>query len=192
MLIKKSADFRYSEITPKSVYLNRRKFLAGAPAALLAGRELLSPSGRAIGATKLTNVVKSPLSGARAAILRIEVFEADASLGEIVLGDVTTFRDQDGTELLIVARRLRFRFASALPAPVPVAKVPPELVPLLRREPGDVALSYREHTLREGDAVRIQAIVAPSHDVVAQGYRSIPRRGFVDRSDLAPVFIEVP
>ena len=29
MLIKKSADIPSSEITPKSLYLNRRKFLAG-------------------------------------------------------------------------------------------------------------------------------------------------------------------
>jgi len=62
MLIKKSADFRYSEITPKSVYLDRRKFLAGIPAALLAGRELLSPSGRAMAGTKLPDLVKSPFS----------------------------------------------------------------------------------------------------------------------------------
>src|SRR6266567_302374 len=61
MLIKKSADFRYSEITPKSVYMDRRKFLAGIPAAFLAGRELLSPWGRASAGTKL-NVAKSPLS----------------------------------------------------------------------------------------------------------------------------------
>jgi len=61
MLIKKPADFRYSEITPKSVYLNRRKFLAGVPAAFLAGRELLSPSRRAL-ATQLQNVGKSPFS----------------------------------------------------------------------------------------------------------------------------------
>ena len=29
MLIKKAADIRSSEITPRSLYLNRRKFLAG-------------------------------------------------------------------------------------------------------------------------------------------------------------------
>src|SRR5436190_7043359 len=61
MLIKKPADFRYSEITPKSAYLNRRKFLAGVPAAFLAGRELFSPRGTALAAT-LENVGKSPLS----------------------------------------------------------------------------------------------------------------------------------
>ncbi len=61
MLIKKAADFRYSEITPKSVYLNRRKFLAAAPAALLAAREAFSPSGRAAAAS-LGGLAKSPFS----------------------------------------------------------------------------------------------------------------------------------
>jgi len=54
MLIRKAPDVRYSEITPKSLYLNRRAFLAGVPAAFLGARELLA-------GTKLTTV-KSPLS----------------------------------------------------------------------------------------------------------------------------------
>ena len=62
MLIKKPADIRYSEVTPKHVYLNRRNFLAGMPAAFLGARELLSPSGRALAGTKLANVGKSKLS----------------------------------------------------------------------------------------------------------------------------------
>src|SRR5437773_11776959 len=61
MLIRKPADIRYSEVTPKDVWLNRRKFLAGAPAAFLGAREVLSPpAGRA--GTKLPNVGKSALS----------------------------------------------------------------------------------------------------------------------------------
>jgi len=59
MLIKKPADIRYSEITPKEIYMKRRSFLAGLPAAFLGARELLSPSGRAFGGTKLPNVQKS-------------------------------------------------------------------------------------------------------------------------------------
>jgi sulfoxide reductase catalytic subunit YedY len=62
MLIKKPADVRYSEVTPKSIYLNRRKFLAGVPAAFLGARELLSPSVRARAGAKLPNLVKSPFS----------------------------------------------------------------------------------------------------------------------------------
>lgn len=61
MLIKKPADLRYSDVTPKSVYLNRRQFLAAIPAAALAGRELGSPS-PALAGTKLPNLAKSPLS----------------------------------------------------------------------------------------------------------------------------------
>ncbi|MGA2197318.1 MAG: protein-methionine-sulfoxide reductase catalytic subunit MsrP [Bryobacteraceae bacterium] len=62
MLIKKSVDIPYAEVTPKSLYLNRRRFLTGVPAAFLVGRELLSPSQRARAGTKLPNLVKSPFS----------------------------------------------------------------------------------------------------------------------------------
>src|SRR5438270_9024634 len=62
MLIKKPADIRYSEVTPRHVYLNRRNFLAGIPAAFLGARELLSPSARALAGAKLPNVAKSKLS----------------------------------------------------------------------------------------------------------------------------------
>ena len=57
MLITKPSDIRYSEITPKSVYLNRRKFLAGVPAAFLGAR-----ASRAQAGGKLPNLVKSPFS----------------------------------------------------------------------------------------------------------------------------------
>ena len=62
MLIQKSADVRHSEITPKSLYFNRRRFLTGIPAAFLGARELLSPSRTARAGTKLPNVVKGPFS----------------------------------------------------------------------------------------------------------------------------------
>ena len=62
MLIKKPDDLRHSEVTPRSLYLNRRAFLAGIPAAFLAGRELLSPSTRALAGTKLPDLAKSPFS----------------------------------------------------------------------------------------------------------------------------------
>ncbi len=54
MLIKQPADIRYSEITPKSIYLNRRKFLAAVPAAFLGAR--------AMAGVKLPNLAKSPFS----------------------------------------------------------------------------------------------------------------------------------
>ena len=68
MLIKKAEDIRSSEITPKSVYLNRRKFLAGAAmagAAAAAGvglREIASPSLTALAGNKISGVQKSSFS----------------------------------------------------------------------------------------------------------------------------------
>jgi methionine sulfoxide reductase catalytic subunit len=68
MLIKKAEDIRSSEITPKSLYLNRRKFLAGAAlagAAVATGiglREIVSPSATAFAGNKINGIQKSPLS----------------------------------------------------------------------------------------------------------------------------------
>jgi sulfoxide reductase catalytic subunit YedY len=62
MLIQKPADIRYSEVTPKSVYVNRRKFLVGVPVEFLGARELLAPSVRAQAGAQLPNLVKSPFS----------------------------------------------------------------------------------------------------------------------------------
>jgi len=68
MLIKKSPDIRSSEITPRSLYLNRRQFLAGAAIAGAAAatgiglREMIAPSTRAFAGTKIDRVKKSSLS----------------------------------------------------------------------------------------------------------------------------------
>jgi sulfoxide reductase catalytic subunit YedY len=68
MLIKKAEDIRSSEITPKSLYLNRRKFLAGAAMAGVAAatgaglRELITPSVKALAGNKIDGIKKSPFS----------------------------------------------------------------------------------------------------------------------------------
>jgi sulfoxide reductase catalytic subunit YedY len=68
MLIKKADDIRSSEITPKDLYLNRRKFLAGAAmagAAAAAGlglKELLAPSSTVQAGEKINGIQKSPFS----------------------------------------------------------------------------------------------------------------------------------
>jgi len=68
MLIKKAADVRSSEITPKSLYINRRKFLAGAAiagAAAVAGiglREAISPSDVVEANAKIDGIQKSTFS----------------------------------------------------------------------------------------------------------------------------------
>ena len=68
MLIKRAEDIRSSEITPKSLYLNRRKFLrdaalAGAAAAVGIGlRETISPKTTALAGNKIDGLQKSSLS----------------------------------------------------------------------------------------------------------------------------------
>ena len=69
MLVKRSADLKYSDITPRDIYLNRRKFLYGmglAGGLALAGKslaDLVSPSTRAYAATtRLQGLSGSPFS----------------------------------------------------------------------------------------------------------------------------------
>jgi sulfoxide reductase catalytic subunit YedY len=68
MLVKRSPDLKYSDITPRDNYLNRRKFLYGiglAGGLALTGKgiaELVSPSARAYASTKLQGMSGSPYS----------------------------------------------------------------------------------------------------------------------------------
>jgi sulfoxide reductase catalytic subunit YedY len=68
MLIRKASDLTYADVTPKSVYLNRRSFfqamgIVGATAAAGKGLfDLAFPSQTAFAATKLTGLAKSPFS----------------------------------------------------------------------------------------------------------------------------------
>ena len=68
MLIKKAPDIPSSEITPRSLYLNRRKFLAGAAvagAAIAAStglRRLINPTTVAQAGNKIDGIKKSPFS----------------------------------------------------------------------------------------------------------------------------------
>jgi len=68
MLIRKAPELTYADVTPKSVYLNRRKFLRGmgiVGATAFAGKGLLDlalPSQAAFAAAQFTGLVKSPFS----------------------------------------------------------------------------------------------------------------------------------
>lgn len=68
MLIRKAPHLRYSDVTPKSVYLRRREFIQAAGVAALGAAAALSPMGREVvraqaqSRAKLPNVRKSPLS----------------------------------------------------------------------------------------------------------------------------------
>jgi sulfoxide reductase catalytic subunit YedY len=68
MLIRKAPDLTYADVTPRSVYLDRRKFLRAmgiVGAAAVAGKDLFElalPSDIVFAATKFTGLVKSPFS----------------------------------------------------------------------------------------------------------------------------------
>jgi methionine sulfoxide reductase catalytic subunit len=68
MLIKKTADIRSSEITPQTLYLNRRSFLAGAALAGTAAatgfrvHKMVSPAQAVLAGNKIDGVQKSPFS----------------------------------------------------------------------------------------------------------------------------------
>ena len=68
MLIRKAPDLTYADVTPKSVYLDRRNFLRAmgiVSAAAVAGKglfDLALPPQTVLAATKLTGLAKSPFS----------------------------------------------------------------------------------------------------------------------------------
>ena len=68
MLIHKASDLTYADVTPKSVYLDRRKFLQAmgiASATAVVGQrlfEVAAPSENVCAGTKFSGVVKSPFS----------------------------------------------------------------------------------------------------------------------------------
>lgn len=68
MLLRRKRDLAYSEVTPKTVYMNRRRFILGASVAaagLLAGCKesgLVPSSQKAYAATQFSNLIKSSFS----------------------------------------------------------------------------------------------------------------------------------
>jgi methionine sulfoxide reductase catalytic subunit len=68
MLIRKTAELTYADVTPRQIYLDRRKFLAAmgiAGVAAISGRELFRlavPSEKAYAGTKFANLQKSSFS----------------------------------------------------------------------------------------------------------------------------------
>jgi len=159
-----------------------------------------------VGTVCSPNAARSPITGERGAIIHVEVIERvqrdaaerralsagpqrDDSLGELIFGELVSLRDGDGTELSFIARRARFRFGTPRIAAQPLHEVPASLLPELRTRSGDGLLLYREHVVREGDQLRLQAIVEPAQHTAAHGYRTVPRVTFVTRDDLAPVFL---
>jgi hypothetical protein len=134
------------------------------------------------------DTVTSPLGGARGAVVRVEVLQDRGPpapyvlLGAVTLGDVLALETAGGERFQIVIRRATLVLAVAEAPLVPLAlHVPAELVPLLGAASGVGALYAREHVLRCGDAVRLQASVEPDGTlradlahVVRQAERPVP------------------
>lgn len=183
----------------------------------MGGRLAAAAGGRSSGPREvsvLTTIVSadsvvSPMSGLRAALVDIEILErirrspgaargsieeTDTDtfelLGTFVCGDVLTLRDEDDDEITIVARRARIDPQLSFRKGTPLTRVPPELAPLLSRATGRGVICYRELLLREGDKLRLKAVIEPSQSVVSNGYRSATRSSFVARDDLALVVLE--
>ncbi|AKU99327.1 hypothetical protein AKJ09_05991 [Labilithrix luteola] len=147
--------------------------------------------------------VASPVSGVRAALFRIEIVERFAedemgdspdryvTVGGIVIGDMLSLRPKgQDASITVAVRRAFFSFAVPLSGGVPLTRVPPELMAIVRRASGRGSLCVREYPLSHGDEVRLRAFVDPVHSVVASGYRSGVHKGFVARDDLGPVLVE--
>lgn len=102
------------------------------------------------------DVVTSPVSGARGAFVRLELVEEGEPVGAVILGDLVRFEGPSGRFDVVVRRMtVEVPFAEA----VPLAIVPPELVPLLRNVRGRGVLGVREHVVVSGAALRLRGIV---------------------------------
>jgi hypothetical protein len=127
------------------------------------------------------DVVTSPLGGARGAVVQLEVLEGATELvGVVNVGDTLALRCDDGAALVLVVGRVTLSFDPAFDPPacvaVPLTSVVAELVPTLRRAKGLGAIAVRERVLRQGDRVRLEAVLEP---------------GLTVRDDLGAVRIEV-
>ena len=155
--------------------------------------------------------VTSPVTGVRSAIIFLEVLERVAvtsgvgvevdlgpgresdryeTLGEVLLGDVATLRDEDGDEIAIVAGRARISPQLPRGGGTLLAQLPAELIPFARKATGRGALCYRELAFREGDKVRLRAVVEASASAAPMGSGSDAKRSYIVRDDLAPIVLE--
>lgn len=143
------------------------------------------------------NDVVSPITGARGACIRVEVFERrdpsalvrpDELLGAVVLGDLVSVSiDLEGHETVsvdVVVRRAELRFTSPATSPEVLEVAVPELVPILRRQRGGGEICYSERRIRGGDECRLRAVVERGASADGRGAR------LVLRDDLAPVELD--
>lgn len=120
-------------------------------------RQLRSAGMRPADATVVSpDVVTSPITGKRGAVVVIDVLESGRPVGTVVLGDTLVLATDDGRSHTVVARRAHLVFFDRGEAPTPLASAPAEIVPLLRAASGQGELGYREHVLVKGSRVRVR------------------------------------
>ena len=157
--------------------------------------------------------VESPITGARGAVVQIELFEShqlstsqhrelliatsgnfvdapeETLLGVAVLGDSLLLSAERAAQVSVRARACTITFPAAT-ARRRLARLPPDLGPLFRQPEGRGQLWFREVILAHGDRVRLRAVVVPCARVVATEYRSAAAGGFEARDDLGAVVLD--
>jgi hypothetical protein len=137
---------------------------------------------RVLSAELVESPISGPILGRRGAFIHVELLEDSGeggdprSLGEVIFGDLLTLElGADGGDVgrrtpmplvEVVVRRAVLHFASLRPSPLPLGSVPAELAPMLARGRGGMLL-YREHVVRQGDRLRLRAVVEPRGDRLA-------------------------
>jgi hypothetical protein len=167
--------------------------------------------------TTVTSVdhVESPITGARGALVQIEIFEShrlstsqhreiviatsgnfvdapeERTLGVATLGGslLLCARDEPAAKITVRARACAITSAGSR-ARRPLRRVPPELAELFGQPDGGGELWFREVSLAHGDRVRLRAVVVPSPRVVPTEYRSAATTGFETRDDLGAVLLD--
>lgn len=153
------------------------------------------------------NDIESQLTGLTAAMFHVALLERRAfhrsgggsqeeigdtyvELGVVMWGDTLLLRDDDGAEVIVVARRARIGMATPQLSGTPLGKVPPELAPIMKKASGMGVLCFRENPIRQGDRYRLTATVEAVPAVVTSGYRSGAGIRYVARDDLSIVELE--
>jgi|GEM_PF-5200482 len=120
------------------------------------------------------STLTSPLTGARGVAFVVEILGrsqggALTSIGALVIGDTVVYADDEGAELVVVARRARFDLRGD-EAVRELGAMPPEVVPLLAGASGLGVPCFREHVVRSNARYRVRA-VAERSPVVGRGLR---------------------
>jgi hypothetical protein len=151
------------------------------------------------------NSLTSPLTGTTAALLMVSVveriiietggniggnreIEQFRTVGSTFLGTEVDLVDDEGTVVHVPAQGLVVRPLFTTGGNT-ITTVPPFLTPLVARASGSHVVCFRESAFREGDVVRLQAVVDLEATAPTQGYRSGMGQRAVARAEWGPVVL---